>query len=626
MFTCPFCQKSIKSVYALEKHKTTCLKNPENQEILQKSPFTINEVPYLKTLPMSLQKRIKVSYSCEKCSRERTQNLLSIVFTDRNSIICPNCRQTETTKKHNLEKYGVGNVMQVESVKQKNYETCIKNYGTKRPCQNEEIHKKMDETCIRLYGFVRPNQKPEIQNKIKETVLQRYDVENVMQLDFVKEVHSWSNKTAEQQQNQIQKRLDTMRARFGKQMSEKLRKTKELRYGNSNYCNVEKALDTKMQRYGTLSLLRHFIFDNEAFDSKPELAFWIYCKEHNIDIHRNHTDFFVFTAQGKEHRYYPDFMIGSDFIEIKSDHFVKDDSTWQNPFDHSQDKIFEAKHQCALQNGVKIYYSADYQKYVDYVENKYSKDFLNLFNTQLPFPYLNPDLKEKTDLAIIQHFHKSIYEASKKGELSPLQAWQDKDIIKKVALNRLKYVKRCTPSDILQGLSVTRIAPKISVFKPNLAERLIKQYLNEFEEVVDPFSGFSGRLLGTVKCEKRYIGKDINEKHVKESNEIIRYKNCSDCVVTVEDLLQKSDVEVHDCLFTCPPYGGKEHWNENNDEVEKSCDEWIDLCLQYYKCKRYLFVVDETEKYRGGIVENLQHKNGLFANKHEYVILIDTLG
>ena len=74
-------------------------------------------------------------------------------------------------------------------------------------------------------------------------------------------------------------------------------------------------------------------------------------------------------------------------------------------------------------------------------------------------------------------------------------------------------------------------------------------------------------------------------------------------------------------LFTCPPYGGKEHWNKNNDEVEMSCDEWIDICLDKYKVNKYLFVVDKTEKYKNNIVETIENKSH-FGTNYEYVILI----
>ena len=69
------------------------------------------------------------------------------------------------------------------------------------------------------------------------------------------------------------------------------------------------------------------------------------------------------------------------------------------------------------------------------------------------------------------------------------------------------------------------------------------------------------------------------------------------------------------------PICGKEHWNKDNDEIEKSCDEWINICLNKYNCKKYLFVVDKTEKYKNNIIETLENKSH-FGKNNEYVILI----
>jgi tRNA G10 N-methylase Trm11 len=265
----------------------------------------------------------------------------------------------------------------------------------------------------------------------------------------------------------------------------------------------------------------------------------------------------------------------------------------------------------------------DYSEYENYVNEKYTKDFVNLFKNNLEFPYLNTDLKNKGDLGLIQHFHKSIYEAHRKNKPSPIEAWNDKELIYKCALNRLKYMGHCKPSDILQGFNVTKLAPKISVFKPELATSLIKKYLNEYTTIIDPFSGFSGRLLGSHNCDKNYVGFDINEKHVQESKEIINYKQIKIATVETEDLIfAQTRTYEHAALFTCPPYGGKEHWNNDNDEVEKTCDEWIDLCIEKHKCSKYLFVVDETEKYKDYIVETLTNTSH-FGSNNEYVILID---
>lgn len=52
-------------------------------------------------------------------------------------------------------------------------------------------------------------------------------------------------------------------------------------------------------------------------DSSYELAFLIYCLDHNINITRN-LDGFPYIYNGKNHTYYPDFKINDSYIEIKN--------------------------------------------------------------------------------------------------------------------------------------------------------------------------------------------------------------------------------------------------------------------------------------------------------------------
>lgn len=359
-------------------------------------------------------------------------------------------------------------------------------------------------------------------------------------------------------------------------------------------------------------------YEGECFDSSWELAFWIYAKDHNEAIER-HPGIFKWTFEGQEHEYYPDFRYKGELVEIKGDQFFKENGDLFCPYDPTLDEAMKVKQAFMQQIGVKVLKSSELDYVFDYIVETYSKDYLNLFKKNLDFPY--PKLyKTPNNMNLIQYFHKSIYKASRKGKLSPLEAWKDKNLIKKSALNRLKYVGHCKPSDILQGFNVAKIAPKVSVFKPQTAEVLIKKYLSDCRNIFDPFSGFSGRMLGAATCKIPYIGQDINEDHVRESNYIINYMNLQDCEVSVRDILVDSERNF-DCLFTCPPYGGKEHWNENNDEVEKTCDEWIDICLEKYACRKYLFVVDQTEKYKDYIVDVFENTSHLGTAK-EYVILI----
>lgn len=354
-----------------------------------------------------------------------------------------------------------------------------------------------------------------------------------------------------------------------------------------------------------------FEFGSNRFDSSWELAVWIWSKDHNKEIIRQPVTL-NYEYNGQSFTYYPDFSIDGQLVELKGPQFF-DGSKMVNPYDRTQDDKYEAKHQCALDNNVQIWSSQEIQPILDYVSQTYSEDFLELFKTKFPYPK-----KCSTDNQVIKYFHKSLYHASKKGKLSPFEAWNDKSLILETALNRLYYIGKCTPESVLYGLSVAGIAPKVSVFKPNLAEDLIRKYLNEFNEIFDPFSGFSGRLIGSVNLGKHYYGQDINEDHIRESNEIIHFKNYQNCSVVQQDILSDSE-QTHECLLTCPPYGGKEHWNDN--ETEKTCDEWIDICLEKYHCKKYLFVVDETEKYKDFVVETIRNHSH-FADSNEYIVLI----
>jgi len=48
----------------------------------------------------------------------------------------------------------------------------------------------------------------------------------------------------------------------------------------------------------------------------------------------------------------------------------------QNPWDHSQDGIYEAKHQCIIANNVKIILQSQCNEYIAYVNDKYGQEFI----------------------------------------------------------------------------------------------------------------------------------------------------------------------------------------------------------------------------------------------------------
>lgn len=490
-------------------------------------------------------------------------------------------RNLEQAKKTCLERYGAENPYAAESIKDKIKQTNLEKYGVENPSQNKDIRVKTEKTCLEKYGVKCYLESIDSKEHIKAANLKKYGVEYTLQRKDIQE-----------------KAKNTMLKKYGNRCV----------FGNKDV--REKIKQTLVQKYGIGHPVRKcFDYDNTHFDSSYELAYYIWLTEHNVSFAYQPNLHFEYIYENQTHEYYPDFIVENEIQEIKGLQFFENKNVNEkmiNPYDRTLDGLFEAKHQCMLQHNVKII--TDCSTYLDYVKEKYTSDFLDLFKTNIEFPYPDND--------IIKKYHHSIYSANRNGYKSPIEAWQDKSLVLKSALNRLKYVGSCTPLDIIQGFNVAKIAPKVSVFKRSLAKHLIETYLNDCHEIFDPFSGFSGRMLGACDCNKQYIGQDINETHVQESNNIIRDLHL-EATVICKDIFESSGK--YESLFTCSPYRLKEIWNEN--ETSLSCDEWIDECIKRFNCKKYLFVVDETEKYKDNIVETIENKSH-FNNNNEYVVLI----
>lgn len=221
-------------------------------------------------------------------------------------------------------------------------------------------------------------------------------------------------------------------------------------------------------------------------------------------------------------------------------------------------------------------------------------------------------------LKAIYTYHPSLWIANKQGKKSPYDGWYDDRLLIKVIENRLKYRGQdLTADDILRGFTISGVAPKVSLFRPSLAKYLIEKYLDDFNTIFDPCSGYSGRLLGAWAADKYYIGQDINPITVDESNKLIKELTINNCAATCVNSLATTGE--YPCLFTCPPYGEKENWGQSIEPL--TADEWIDTCLKNYKCSVYLFVVDETIRYNEHIVETISNKSYLSKNEEKIVLI-----
>ena len=354
----------------------------------------------------------------------------------------------------------------------------------------------------------------------------------------------------------------------------------------------------------------HYSF-KDCRDKQP-LPFDFYLPEHNLVIEFDGIEHFEPIGFGGD--------ANKNFEETVKHDKMKDEYCKKNNIDILRIKYTENIFDCLCK---KLNLKEQVKK--DLVDNIYNsiKDisfpFDNYPEHELnnDFKDLMKDCKKNTGLKIVKQFHPNIY-TSKVNKINMVEAWSNEALLKKCIKNRIIYKgSNLSIKQIRDGLNIAKIAPKVSVFRPSLARFLIFRYLNKFDTIFDPFSGFSGRMLGACSLNKKYIGQDINKDMVNGSNEIIKKFNINAEVIQ-KDIFDSTGK--YDCLFTCSPYNLKETWGQ--DIKNLSCDEWIDECLKRFDCKKYLFVVDNTEKYKTNVVEYI-YNTSHFNKNTEKVVLIE---
>lgn len=360
MIKCAICGKECKNYNSLAQHIKS--HNITSKEYYDKfvCPGVVHTCKYCgKIIDRFVNINVGYAKTCGiECSRHNVFKHINIK------------KRNEKAAKTKLEKYGSATYNNSDkcrktieaftedqklAIKEKRKLTCQKKYGVDAPMQSIEVKKHWEDNYFEKTGYRHPSENPEVIAKIKATNLQRYGVDNVRKCDLIKE---------------------------------KIKNTKLARYGNQN--NIEKTRSTNLERYGVpcswqnpdvrAKCFQRYLYEDMNFDSSLELAFYIYNQDSGKNIIRNPNIYFEFELDGKIHRCFPDFMIDDHLYEIKGDQFLdKESERWIDPFKTKRDDFYEAKHQCLLKNNVCVIYQKDMQSYIDYVNEKYGRDYLKQF-------------------------------------------------------------------------------------------------------------------------------------------------------------------------------------------------------------------------------------------------------
>lgn len=261
------------------------------------------------------------------------------------------------------------------SIQNKIKQTLIDKYGKPYVFQNKELLEKREKTYLEKYGVNNPLKNDKIKEQYKQTCIEKYGVDNPQKNNFIK-------------------------------LKTKL--TNDLKYNSNNYHNIEQRETTCLKRYGNKNYLgsddylknreniiknklgvinpsqlhdirvkaqQKYTYNNIKFDSSWEIAYYIWLKDNSIDFEYQPNISFDYVFNGKIHKYFPDFLVNDEYIELKSDHLYSKmlkENTLEN-----------AKYKCMKNINVKILLKNDILFYLNYIKLKYGQNYLKQFKNKI---------------------------------------------------------------------------------------------------------------------------------------------------------------------------------------------------------------------------------------------------
>lgn len=208
---------------------------------------------------------------------------------------------------------------------------------------------------------------------------------------------------------------------------------------------------------------------------------------------------------------------------------------------------------------------------------------------------------------VATYFHPHIFNCKKPNKLSAIEFFNDDDLFKKgiKKLIALYGSNKITDSKIREICRNDNASSRINNFPPRVLIKCLMRYYKNGERdltMLDPCSGFSGRLIG-AHCSGmvgKYIGIDISEKTYKGG---LRAKEKLDDSMKVElvhgDCLKEmKNFRNIDIIYTSPPfldveiYDGVDYMKDYEEWIENFVKPFIKECFDSLKdggvCMLYL--------------------------------------
>ena len=153
--------------------------------------------------------------------------------------------------------------------------------------------------------------------------------------------------------------------------------------------------------------------------------------------------------------------------------------------------------------------------------------------------------------------------------------WNPISIIKPTKSSKSKWSKAYLDTIELRRSDSAEYLPglKFSEFHAGLTENIIHYWSMKDATVVDPFAGRLTRAYVTSSLGRKYIGYDVVERTLKESQQVIDREGL-DATLHLGDgcLMEHTPNETADLVLTCPPYHQLERYEPAENQLSEIAD------------------------------------------------------
>lgn len=324
---------------------------------------------------------MKLTYICKICGLESVNNngLISHItqthklsskeyydkfFKKENEGICPVCGKETQFIKFSLGyrktcSYSCASTNNAEDRKQVRYNNYDGKYFSKEGREN--LNKIASET------FESRNKQNIEKLKTEYKIPNEVEITNISQIKEIKdkkeqtniEKYGIKNSFLIKDENGEEKRIKTSNEKYGTD------------YPMQNDKLQDNRIKTCIDKYDSLYFTHKYKYNDLKFDSSWELAYYIWLKDNNIQFtyQPRPAILYFWNGDNKYHKYYPDFIVNDEIIEIK------------NPYLYSKFLLEgtkdNAKYKKMLEYNVKIL--TDCYDYLNYIELQYGKNYLDEF-------------------------------------------------------------------------------------------------------------------------------------------------------------------------------------------------------------------------------------------------------